>query len=132
MGTTGHMVIKKPHVHLVGLAWCLISCSNPTKLLLGYFVHHSCFRLAPQEKRAHYHSTRDKIILLCDSGRPQVAVLFKTDFETLSWKNLPHSLSSPGVAHSKVHLFRSMAHDVFDQHFTSYECTKYWVDSWIA
>ncbi|GBP66365.1 Mariner Mos1 transposase [Eumeta japonica] len=36
------------------------------------------------------------------------------------------------IAPSDYHLFRSMAHALSKQRFTSYEDTKSWVDSWIA
>ncbi|GBP95183.1 Mariner Mos1 transposase [Eumeta japonica] len=36
------------------------------------------------------------------------------------------------TAPSGYHLFRSMAHALSEQRFTSYEDTKNWVDSWIA
>ncbi|GBP36086.1 Mariner Mos1 transposase [Eumeta japonica] len=36
------------------------------------------------------------------------------------------------IAPSDYHLFRSMAHALSEQRFTSIEDTKNWVDSWIA
>ncbi|GBP37987.1 Mariner Mos1 transposase [Eumeta japonica] len=36
------------------------------------------------------------------------------------------------IAPSNYHLFRSTAHALSEQRFTSYEDTKNWVDSWIA
>ncbi|CAF4741739.1 unnamed protein product [Pieris macdunnoughi] len=45
---------------------------------------------------------------------------------------LPHPLYSPDIAPSDYHLFRSMAHALSAQRFTSYENTENWVNSWIA
>ncbi|GBP46604.1 Mariner Mos1 transposase [Eumeta japonica] len=49
-----------------------------------------------------------------------------------------HRLKSFGIIHkqdialSGYHLFRSIAHTLSEQQFTSYEDTKNWIDSWIA
>ncbi|EGI58342.1 Mariner Mos1 transposase, partial [Acromyrmex echinatior] len=67
-----------------------------------------------------------------DNARPHVAKVVKTYLETLKWKVLSHPPYSPDVALSDYHLFRSMAHDLADQHFRSYEEVKNWIDSWIA
>ena len=50
----------------------------------------------------------------------------------LDWEILYHPPYSPDIAPSDCHLFRSMAHGLAEQHFTSYEEAKNWVDSWIA
>ena len=74
-----------------------------------------------------------KVILQHDNARPpHVAKVVKTYLETLKWEVLPHSPYSPDVAPSDYHLFRSMAHDLADQHFRSYEEVKNKIDSWIA
>ncbi|CAK9820082.1 Mariner Mos1 transposase [Anthophora quadrimaculata] len=52
--------------------------------------------------------------------------------ETLKWEVLPNPPYSPDIAPSDYYLFRSMTHGLAEQHFTSYEDTKKWVDSWIA
>ncbi|GFV05328.1 mariner Mos1 transposase [Trichonephila clavipes] len=39
----------------------------------------------------------------------------------LQWDVLSHQLYSPDIAPSDYHLFRSMTHDLVQQHFTSYE-----------
>ena len=72
------------------------------------------------------------MILLHDNARPHVARVVKTCLETLKWKVLPHLPYPPDVAPSDYHLFRSMAHDLAEQHFRSYEDVKKWIDSWIA
>ncbi|EGI63180.1 Mariner Mos1 transposase [Acromyrmex echinatior] len=73
-----------------------------------------------------------RIILLHDNARPHVAKPVKTYLETLKWEVLPHPPYSPDIAPSDYHLFRSLAHSLCEQKFTSYEdCTK-WFDSWIS
>jgi len=52
--------------------------------------------------------------------------------ETLKWEVLSHPPYSPNIAPSDYYLFRSMAHDLAEQHFHSYEDAKKWVDSWVA
>ncbi|EGI62114.1 Mariner Mos1 transposase [Acromyrmex echinatior] len=69
------------------------------------------------------------MILQHDNARPHVAKVVKTYLETLKWEVL-HPPYSPDVA--PFDLFRSMAHDLADQHFRSYEEVKNWIDSWIA
>jgi len=87
---------------------------------------------ALKEKRAHYYSRHDKIILLHDNARPHIAVPVKTYLETLKWEVLPHPPYSPDIAPSDYHLFRSMTHGLSEQHFTSYEDIKNCIDDWIA
>jgi len=84
-----------------------------------------------KEKRAHYYSRHVKIILLHDNARPHVAAPVETYLETLKWEVLPHPPYSPDIALSDYHLFRSM-HGLSEQHFTSYEDTKNYIDDWIA
>jgi len=74
---------------------------------------------ALKEKRAHYYSRHDKIILLHDNARPHVAVPVKTYLET-NGKFYPTPYS-PDIAPSDYHVFRSMTHGLSEQHFTSYE-----------
>ncbi|KAG5323790.1 MOS1T transposase, partial [Pseudoatta argentina] len=66
----------------------------------------------------------DKVILQHDNARPHVVKVVKTYLETLKWEILPHLPYSPDVAPSDYHLFRSMTHDLADQHFRSYEEVK--------
>ncbi|UYV77499.1 hypothetical protein LAZ67_15001302 [Cordylochernes scorpioides] len=40
--------------------------------------------------------------------------------------------TTPAIAPSDYHMFRSMTHGLAEQHFTSYEEAKNWVDIWIA
>ncbi|GBP50078.1 Mariner Mos1 transposase [Eumeta japonica] len=83
-------------------------------------------------KHPQYYSRHDKIILLHDNARPHVVVPVKKYLKTLDWGVLPYSPYSSDIAQSDYHLFRSMAHALSEQRFTSYEDTKNWVDSWIA
>ena len=107
---------------------------KPNETITGADYRTKLMRLsrALKEKRAHYYSRHDKVILLHDNARPHVAARVKTYLETLKWEGLPHPPYSPDIAPSDFHLFRSMTHGLPDQHFTSYENTKNWVDSWIA
>ncbi|EGI69172.1 Mariner Mos1 transposase [Acromyrmex echinatior] len=64
------------------------------------------------------------MILQHDNARPHVAKVVKTYLETLKWEVLPYPPYSPDVTPSDYHLFRSMAHNLSDQHFRSYEKIK--------
>ncbi|GBP05005.1 Mariner Mos1 transposase [Eumeta japonica] len=52
------------------------------------------------------------------------AVPVKNYLKTLDWEVLPHPPYSPDTTPSDYHLFRSMAHALSEQRFTSYEDTK--------
>ncbi|EFN85922.1 Histone-lysine N-methyltransferase SETMAR, partial [Harpegnathos saltator] len=71
-------------------------------------------------------------ISLHDNSQPHVAKQVKTYLKTLNWEVLSHPPYSPDIAPSACYLFRSMAHCLSKQRFTSYEDTKNWVDSWIV
>ncbi|GBP08150.1 Mariner Mos1 transposase [Eumeta japonica] len=78
-------------------------------------------------------SAGDLLILLthCESKGKTLAV--NLDMAKASYKYiLPHSPYSPDIAPSNYHLFRSMAHALSEQRFTSHEDTKNWVDLWIT
>jgi len=107
---------------------------NPNETITGDLYRTQLMRLSRElkEKRAHYDSRHDKVILLHDNARPHIPAPVKTYLETLNWEVLPHPPYSPDIAPSDYHLFRSMAHGLSEQHFTSYEDTQNWVDSWIA
>ncbi|EGI62178.1 Mariner Mos1 transposase, partial [Acromyrmex echinatior] len=45
---------------------------------------------------------------------------------------ISHPPYSSDIALSDYHLFRSMAYGLSEQHFTSYEDIKNWIDNWIA
>ncbi|GBP51607.1 Mariner Mos1 transposase [Eumeta japonica] len=51
--------------------------------------------------------------------------------KALDWEVLPHPPYSPDSAPSDYHVFRSMAHALWEQWFT-YKDTKNCVDSWIT
>ncbi|KAG5323473.1 MOS1T transposase, partial [Pseudoatta argentina] len=71
---------------------------------------------ALKEKRAHYYSRQDKIILMHDIARPHVAALVKTYMETLNLEVLPHPLYSPDIAPYNYYLFRSITHGLSALH----------------
>jgi len=102
---------------------------KPNETITGSLYRTQLMRLsrAFKEKRAHYYSRHDKIILLHDNARPHVAAPVKI-LETLKWEVLPHSPYSPDIVPSDYHLFRSMTHSLSEQHFTSYEDTKNCID----
>ncbi|KAG5320406.1 MOS1T transposase, partial [Pseudoatta argentina] len=102
------------------------------KGFLGYRLQLMRLSRALKEKRPLYAQRHDKVILLHDNARPQVAKPVKTYLETLKWEVLPHPLYSPDIAPSDFHLFRSMAHGLADRRFHSYEEAQKWIDSWIA
>ena len=85
-----------------------------------------------KEKRSLYTQTHDKVILLRDNARSNVAKPVKTYLETLQWEVLLHSPYSPDIAPSDIHLFRSIVRDLADQRFHSYEEARNWIDSCIA
>ena len=104
----------------LGVVYYELLKSNET--ITGTLYRTQLMRLsrALKEKRTHYYSRHDKIILL--HARPHVAAPVKTYLETLKWKVLSHPYS-PDIAPSDQYLFRS-THGLSEQHFTSYEDTK--------
>ena len=105
---------------------------KPIETITGVLCRTQLMRLSRvyKEKRVHYYSRHDKVILH-DNDRPHAAAPVKTHLETLNWEVLSHPPYSPDIAPSDYHLFRSMTHGLSEQHFTLYEDTKNWVDSWI-
>ncbi|CAK9796061.1 Mariner Mos1 transposase [Anthophora plagiata] len=87
---------------------------------------------ALKDKRPQYAERHNKVILQHDNTRPHIARPVKNYLETLKWEVLSHPPYSPDIAPSDYHLFRAMTHRLLSQHFTSYEDTKNWVDSWIS
>ena len=133
----------KPNIHGKKLMLCIwwdqlgvvyYELLKPNETITGALYRTQLMRLsrALKEKRAHYYSRHDKIILLHDNARPHVAAPVKTYLETHKWEVLSHPPYSPDIAPSDYHLFRSMTHSLSEQHFTSYEDTKNCIDDWIA
>ena len=104
---------------------------KPNETITGAVYRTQLMRLsrALKDKRAHYCSRHDKVILMHDNARPHVAALVKTYMETLEQEVLPHPPYSPDIAPSDFHLFRLMTHGLSEQHFSSYGNNKNWVDS---
>jgi len=107
---------------------------NPNETITGDRYRLQLMRLsrALKEKRPEWSKRHDKIILLHDNARPHLAKPVQTYLQTLKWEVLAHPPYSPDIASSDYHLFRSMAHGLFAEKFTSYEECKNWIDSWIA
>jgi len=108
---------------------------KPNETITGALYRTQLMRLsrALKEKRVHYYSRHDKIILLHDNARPHVAAPVKTYLETLKdGEVLPYPSYSPDIAPSDYHLFRSMTYGLSEQHFTSYEDIKNCINDWIA
>ena len=61
---------------------------KPNETITGALYRTQLMRLsrALKEKRAHYYSRHDKVILLHDNARPHVAASVKTYLETLNWE----------------------------------------------
>ena len=72
------------------------------------------------------------MILQHDNARLHVAKPVKTYLKTHKWEVLPHPPYFPDIVPSDYSSFRSMAHDLADQQFRSYEEIEKWLDSWIA
>ena len=83
-------------------------------------------------KRPQYVKTHDKVIFQHDNALSHVAKGVKETLAALNLDVLPHPPYSIDIAPSDYHLFWSMAHGLAEQHFTSYDEAKNWVDSWIA
>jgi hypothetical protein len=79
---------------------------------------------ALEEKRPRYAKRHDKVIFQHGNARVHVSKQVEEMLETLGWDVLPHPLSSPDIASCDYHLFRSMAHGLSDQRFSSYEDIK--------
>ena len=142
-GFTASTSTAKPNIHGSKIMLCIWwdqlgvvyhELLKPSETITGDRYRTQLMRLsrALKDKRPQYSERHDKVILLHDNARPHVARVVKTYLETLKWEVLPHPPYSPDVAPSDYHLFRSMAHDLAEQHFRSYEDVKKWIDSWIA
>ncbi|UYV61889.1 hypothetical protein LAZ67_1006967 [Cordylochernes scorpioides] len=133
----------KPNIHGKKLMLCIwwdqlrviyyeLLQSNETITGERYQQHLMRLSRALTIKRPLYVKRHDKVIYQHDNTRPHVAKVVKETLEALQWDVLPHPPYSPDIAPSDYHMFRSMTHGLAEQHFTSYEEAKNWVDVWIA
>ena len=87
--------IAKPNIHGKKVMLCIwwdqlgvvyYELLKPNETVTGALYRTQLMRLsrALKEKRAHYYSRHDKIILLHDNARPHVAAPVKTYMETLN------------------------------------------------
>ena len=74
---------------------------NPNETITGTLYRTQLMGLsrALKEKRPHYYSRHDKILLLHDN----VGVQVKNYLKTLDWRVLPYPLYSPDIAPSDYH-----------------------------
>ncbi|UYV62510.1 hypothetical protein LAZ67_2000910 [Cordylochernes scorpioides] len=133
----------KPNIHGKKLMLCIwwdqlgviyYVLLQPNETITGERYQQQLMRLsrALKIKRPLYAKRHDKVIYQHDNARPHVAKIVKETLEALQWDVLPHPLYSPNIAPSDYHMFRSMTHGLAEQHFTSYEEAKNWVNVWIA
>ena len=87
---------------------------------------------ALREKRPEFQKRQHKVILLHDNAPSHTAKPVKETIEAFSWEILSHAAYSPDLAPSDYYLFASMGHALSDQHFTSYENVRKWLDDWFA
>ena len=73
-----------------------------------------------------------KVILLHDNAPSHTAKPVKETIEAFGWEILLHVAYSPDLVPSDYYLFASMGHALSDQHFTSYENVRKWLDDWFA
>ncbi|QQP52382.1 Transposase, partial [Caligus rogercresseyi] len=73
------------------------------------------------EKRPEYQQRQHKVILLHDNAPAHKAKQI-----------LQHAAYSPDLAPSDYYLFASMGHALAEQHFTSYEDVRKWLEDWFA
>ena len=83
---------------------------------------------ALREKRPEYQKGQHKVILLHDNAPSHTAKPVKETIEAFSWETLSHAAYSPNLALSDYYLFASMGQALSDQHFTSYENVRKWLD----
>ncbi|UYV63935.1 hypothetical protein LAZ67_2006056 [Cordylochernes scorpioides] len=133
----------KPNIHGKKLMLCIwwdqlgviyYELLQPNEAITGERYQQQLMRLsrALKIKRPLYAKIHDKVIYQHDNARPHVAKVVKETLEALQWDVLPHPLYSPDIAPSDYHMFRSMTHGLAEQHFTSYEEARNWVNVWIA
>ncbi|UYV77256.1 SETMAR [Cordylochernes scorpioides] len=144
-GKPGHASTStaKPNIHGKKLMLCIwwdqlgviyYELLQPNETITGERYQQQLMRLsrALKIKCPLYAKRHDKVIYQHDNARPHVAKVVKETLEALQWDVLPHPPYSPDIALSDYHMFRSMTHSLAEQHFTSYEEAKNWVDVWIA
>ena len=144
-GKPGHASTStaKPNIHGKKLMLCIwwdqlgvihYELLQPNETITGERYQQQLMQLsrALKLKRPQYAKRHDKVIFQYDNARPHVAKVVKETLEAIQWDVLPHPPYSPDIAPSDYHLFRSMTHGLAEQHFTSYEEAKNWVDSWIT
>lgn len=87
---------------------------------------------ALDRNRPEWRNWHNDLILLHDNARPHVSQSVQETIKNLGWEVLTHPAYSPDLAPSDYHLFRSMAHGLAEQEFSSYENVANWLENWFA
>ena len=120
-------------LYLVGSAWCCVLwVAQPERDHYWGSLPNTIDEIEPSTQGKTRPLLLHKIILLHGNARPHVAAPVKTYLETLKWEVLSHPPYSSDIDPFDYHLFRSLTHSLSEQHFTSYEDTKTYIDDWIA
>lgn len=87
---------------------------------------------AIREKRPEFKERHDSLIFLHDNAPAHTSLVVRNYLKNIKWEALPHPPYSPDLAPSDYHLFSSMGHALTEQHFTSYEDVRKWLNEWFA
>ncbi|GBL98507.1 Mariner Mos1 transposase [Araneus ventricosus] len=83
-------------------------------------------------KRPQWAIRQDRVILFHDNASPHTTKLVNNKLKDPAWEILTHPPYSPDLAPSDLHLFRSMAHSLSQQHFRTYDDVVRWITDWFA
>ena len=144
-GLPGHdsTTSARPNIHAAKVMLCIWweqvgviyhELLKPNEIITGEQYRTQLMRLsyALSDKRLKYEQRHQKVILQHDNARPHAAKTVKTYLERLKWEVPPHRSYFADIAPSDYYLFRSMAHGLADQQYSSYEDIETWLDSSIA
>ena len=133
----------KPNIHGAKVMLCIwwdqkgvlyYELLKPDETINGkrYWTQLIRLKRAIAKKRPEYATRHEAIIFHHDNPRPQVAIPVKNYLGNSGWEVLPHLPYSPDLAPSDYHLFRSMQNALTGIRFTSEQCIKNWLDSFLA
>jgi len=72
------------------------------------------------------------VICFPDNAPVHKAKPVKDTLETLESEILTHAAYSLQLVPSDLHLFESMGYELAEEHVTSYENTRKWINNWFA